>query len=158
MKIRILSIVSILACLAFTGCGTPAQNVATANYLAGNAFATHELAKSPASLKGLQDLAAALPDMASGKVSPFQMGVLNAELSAIKADGAAEADAKTREGYSQVGSLISAGIQAHVAASGGIPTATDAIAGAALTDFASGINHGIAFWQGQRSVTAPPAP
>lgn len=137
----------------FTACGTPTQNVATANFLAGNAFATHELDKSPANLKGLQDLAAALPDIPSGKVTPYQMGVLNAELGAINAT--ASVDPKNQEALNQIGSLLSAAVQANNGISGGNPTAATAIASAALADFANGINHAIQFYNGQKSVLAP---
>lgn len=140
------------ALFSLTGCGTPAQNVATAHYLAGNAFATYELGKNPASLKGLEDLATALPDMASGKITPFQMGVLNAELQQIRADAEDPALQKNVQALNQVGSIISAGIQANAGLTGGNPTATTAILSANLTDFANGIRHGIDFWKGQQSV------
>lgn len=151
----LLAVVTALICT--TGCGTPSQNVATAYYLAGNSFATYELGKSPASLKGLQDLAAALPDMMSGKVTPFDMGVLNAELRAIQNDATAPALQKNADALNQIGSIISAGIQANAGLTGGNPTATTAIVSAHLTDFANGILHGIDFWKGQQSVAAPPS-
>lgn len=151
-------LLGIAACF-FTACGTPSQQVATANYLAGNAFATHELAKSPANLKGLTDLAAALPGIPTGKVTPFQMGVLNAELAAINATAKApDVAPKNQEALSQIGSLLSASVQAYNAQTGGNPTAATAIASAALEDFANGINHAILFWQGQQSTVVIPPP
>ena len=135
--------------VGFTGCGTPAQNLATANYLAGNAYATYELGKTAANLKGLQDLAAALPGMAEGKVSPYQMGVINAELRAQQAD---VVDGKLKD---QIGSLISAVSQAAAASNGGNPTINTAVITAALTDAANGIQHGIDFWKGQMSIKNP---
>lgn len=146
----------LLVSVVFAACGTPSQNVATANYLAGNDFATRTLDKNPASLKGLQDLAAALPDMVSGKVTPFEMGVLNAELQGINGAATDPTLAKNAAALSRIGSLISAGLQANAGLTGGNPTAASAIASAALTDFANGINHAIQFWQGQQSVNAPP--
>jgi hypothetical protein len=157
MKNKILILLAVLtAASTFTGCGSPAQNIATANYLAGNAFATFELGKNPAALKGLQDLQAALPSLTTGKVTPFQMGVLSAELQPIA--NAAAADAKNAAALNQIGSLISAAVQANAGATGGLPNANTALVGAALTDFALGIQHGIDFYNGQQSVLAPKAP
>lgn len=157
MKNKIVSLLApllALAAIAFvTACGTPSQNIATGNALAGNVFATWELHKSPANLKGLQDLAAALPDMASGKVTPFQMGVLNAELQNLNA--AADANPSQSQALNYIGSLISQATQLNAGITGGNPTAVTAIASAALADFANGINHEIAFCQGQQSVNAP---
>jgi hypothetical protein len=137
----------------FTGCGSPAQNIATGTFLGGNGFATYELDSNPLSLKGLQDFAEALPLIPLGKVTPFQMGVLNAEIEPLKA--AAAVDTKNAAVYNQIGSLISAASQANAGATGGNPTVNTGIAIAALTDFANGINHGIQFWQGQQSTIAP---
>jgi hypothetical protein len=153
MKNMLVLLVAALGLAFVAGCGTPSQNIATANYLAGNAFATKKLSDNPATLKGLQDLAAALPTLATGKITPFQMGVLNAELQPLQA--AAMADPKNAAAYNQVGSLISAAIQANAGVTGALPNANTAIVGAALTDFALGIQHGIDFWSGQQSVLAP---
>lgn len=163
MKTRIRNIlldacfvgVLIATALTFTACGTPAQNVATAHFLAGNAFATYELGKSAAHLKGLQDLAKALPDIPSGKVSAFDMGVLNAELQAINQASVDPDLAKNSSALSQIGSLISAAVQSNASNSGGNPTITTAILTADLTDFANGITHGIEFWRGQQTVQNP---
>lgn len=158
-RLIIATLLGVVFAMGFTACGTPSQQVATANYLAGNAFATHELAKSPANLKGLQDLAAALPGIPTGKVTPFQMGVLNAELRAINATAQApDVAPKNQEALSQIGSLLSASVQAYNAQTGGNPTAATAIASAALEDFANGINHAILFWQGQQSTVVIPPP
>lgn len=135
------------------GCGTPAQNVATAVFLGGNQFATGQLSKNPASLKGLQDLADALPSIPLGKVTPFQMGVLNAELQPLQVAGLS--DPKNAGVYNQIGSLISALSQANAGASGGNPNINTGAAIVTCTDFANGINHAIAFWQGQQSVATP---
>lgn len=158
---KCLPILAVLLCAAaclFSACGTPAQNVATGIYLAGNDFATRELGKNPGSLKGLQDLAKALPDIPSGKVTPFEMGVLNAELQAINKAESDPAQAKNVDALNRIGSLISAAVQANAGATGGNPTAVTAVAAADCADFANGINHAILFWQGQQSVTTPPAP
>jgi len=153
MKNKLVSLLLAGLALAFAGCGTPTQNIATGTFLAGNAFATYELQQSPKNLKGLTDLSAALPQIISGKVTPFQMGVLNAELQPLAA--AASAQPANATAFNQIGALISAAVQANVSAGGGVPTMNDAIATAALQDFALGIQHGIAFWQGQQSVTNP---
>lgn len=148
----IATLIGVAFALGFTACGTPAQNIATGIYLAGNDFATTTLAKNPGSLKGLQDLAAALPDIPSGKVTPFQMGVLNAELQGIQSATADPALAKDSAAFSRIGSLISAAVQANAGSTGGNPTVETAVAAADLADFANGINHAIAFYQGQQSV------
>ena len=141
-----------LALALLPGCMTPTQQAADATFLAGQAFATAELAKNPAALKGLQDFAAALPSIPLGKVSAFQMGVLNAELSPLTA--ASAANPTYSQAYSQVGAAIS-GLSQIAGGNGGNPTAEVGVLIAWFTDFANGVNQGIQFWQGQQSVAAP---
>lgn len=153
LNLVLASITSALCLFALSllpGCGTPAQNLATGNYLAGNFYATYELGKNPASLPGLEHLVTALPLIPMGKVSAREMGQLNAELALAKA---AAPDSQTAN---QVGSLISAVSQASAAANGGNPTINTAVISAALTDAANGIRHGIDFWQGQQDVKNKP--
>lgn len=176
MKIRSLlfgSIAAIAAAIGLAtlpGCQTPEQAVAGSVYYAGSAFATYELgqAKTPAAaasvLKGLQDLATALPNIPLGKVTPYQMGVLNAELQPIQAAAVSTAPqlAQYSGTYSQIGNAISALSQINAGATGGNPTASTGLIIAQFTDFANGLNEGIQFYNGQQSVGAPataaPAP
>lgn len=155
MKIKFLSFFAALLLVPLvmleTACSTPTQQLASANFLAGNAFATYQLGRDPSTLKGLQDLAAALPNIPTGKVTAFEMGALNAELKPLQA--AANSDPKNAAAYNQIGSAISAAAQLN----GKNPTVNDAILIAACMDFANGINHGIEFWQGQQSVANPPS-
>lgn len=132
-----------------TGCMTAstARYVANGLSIAGSDFATMRLMKDPASLKGLQDLAKALPDIPLGKVSAFQMGVLNRELAPIRA--AANDIPKDRAAFTRIGNIISEASQQF---GSGNPTVLTGSASAFCADFANGINHGIEFYQGQQSV------
>lgn len=148
------SLAVLMLCLSGAGCAlTPTQQVADASYLAGSAFATGELGKNPAILKGLQDFAAALPLIPLGKVSAFQMGVINAELQPLLS--AAQSKPQFATVYSQIGGLISASSQLFGSGGGSAaPTAEAGLAVATCTDFANGIGQGIQFWEGQQSVLA----
>lgn len=146
-------IIALISLAFLAGCGAPAQNIATAVFLSGNAFATAQLTKNPASVKGLQDLATALPNIPLGKVTPFEMGVLNAELQPLRT--AAVADPSHAAAYNQIGALISGLAQANAGATGGNPNINTGIAIVTCADFANGINQAIAFWQGQQSVATP---
>lgn len=140
------------------GCAmTPTQEAASGTYLAGSAFATGELGKNPAVLKGLQDFAAALPLIPLGKVSPYQMGVINAELQPLVA--AAASKPQYAQVFSQIGNFISAASQLSGNGLGSAaPTAEAGLAVAECTDFGNGITEGIQFWQGQQSVLGAPPP
>lgn len=139
-------------CLFVSSCKTPTQNAAIATAEAGNAYATYELGKSVANLKGLQDLAAALPLMPLGKVSAEQLGVINAELTA-----ALNTTAGGTQINNQIGSLIALVSQSEYSA-GGPETAEQGVLVAQATDVAGGILNGIQFWQGQQSVLHPASP
>lgn len=149
------------ACLGLAGCSlfsTPTQRIAMANAEAGNAYATYVLGKqgTPA-LKGLQDLANALPNIPLGKVSPNQLGVINAELQQTQSAITGSAtSSSTSQLYAQVGSLISL-VSQSAAAAGGNATAEAGVLVAQALDVQNGINNAIQFWQGQQSVLAPKA-
>lgn len=130
------------SCMTATG----ARYLASGLYIAGSDFATWQLQSDPNSLKGLQDLAKALPDIPLGKVTPFEMGVLNRELWPLKQ--AADAKPKDRAALNRIGNIISAASQQLA----GNPTAITGIASADCADFANGIKAGIQFYKGQQSV------
>lgn len=145
------ALASACSLVSFTGCQTPAQAIATANYLAGNAYATYELGRNPGAVDALEHLASVLPSIPLGKVSPTELGQLNAQLAASQSS-----TPKNSQLYNQIGSLISALSQANAAANGGNPTINTALLLAAVTDAANGIQHGVDFWKGQQSVENPP--
>lgn len=146
-------IVCVGGMFAFSGCTTPTQRVALASAEVGNAVATYVLGQHGATaVKGLQDLATALPQIPLGKVSPTQLGVINAELSQIQAS-AAEAGSAQSQLFSQVGSLIS--LVSQSTAVSGNPTAETGLILAECIDVQNGIENAIQFWQGQASVTTP---
>ena len=147
-------ILALLCALAFAGCATPTQQAADATFLAGNAFSTFALGQSGQTMKGLQDFVTALPGIPLGKVSPYQLGVLNAELKPLA--GAAAANPTGASIYNQIGAAISGLSQLAGANSGAsAPTAEQGVLVAEFTDFANGVTAGVQFWQGQQSVTTP---
>jgi hypothetical protein len=120
---------------------------------AGNALATWLLGKNgAASVSGLQNLAANLPLIPVGKVTPFNLGVISAQLSAINSAATSQnADAKF---LSQIGSVIALVSNEEAAASGGNITTSQAVLVAAATNVANGINNALGFFEGQQSVLA----
>lgn len=124
---------------------------------AGNAIATWLLAKEGSvCVAGLQALAAALPKIPVGGVTPFQLGAISAEVQAINAKATA-ANAGSQL-LSQIGSLVALVSNEEAAASGGNVTVSQALLVAAGQNVANGILNAIGFWQGSQSVLAPPEP
>lgn len=142
MKRHLLTLGLAVAALS---AGCVSTGVALANAEAGNAFATYELNRDPATLQGLQDMAKALPDIPLGKVSAYQLGVIQGELNKAKIGTSGQL-------ASQIGSMIALVSQAGLVSNGGVPTAEAGIISADCADAAAGINNAIAYWQGQNSV------
>lgn len=139
----------------FWGCATPTQTQALATAEIGNSFATYVLNQEGVSaVKYLQDIAANLPQIPYGKVSPTELGVINAEFQKVQ-----NAQPSTSQLYSQVGSAISL-VSQSAATAGGNPTAEQGVLSANLGDLSAGITNAIAFWQGQQTIspTVPVAP
>lgn len=136
------------------GACTSAQLAANATVVAGSDFAYNQLSKNPAAVKGLTDLADALPLFPLGKVTPYQAGVISGELAPLVA--AENALPQDKDQIARVGNILSTIANAN--ANGGNPTILDAANIAFLTDFANGIKGGIQYWQGRQSTVNPPAP
>lgn len=148
-------ILAFSAILALTGCASlsPQQQIALAGAESGNVYATWALGKSgQAAVKALTDLQAELPQIPLGKVTAFNIGALQAELSQAKIDLQSNPQAE-----SQITSFISLVANNQGTLSSGIVTADQAMVYGAFTNVASGINNAIQIWQGQQSVTNPTA-
>jgi hypothetical protein len=121
---------------------------------AGNAVATWLLAKEGASaVTGLTNLAAALPKIPVGGLTPFQLGVISEEIQGINSKattGGGSADL-----LNQIGSLISLVSTSEAAASGGAVTATQALLVGVALNVQLGINNALGFFAGSQSVTNP---
>lgn len=159
----ILRLATIIALIAIplstqTGClsTSAAQHASDAFYIAGSDFAVWKLAENPSAGKTLDDLAAALPKIPLGQVSPFDLGVLSGELSSLKkAKNATASTAAETTAFDRIISLI--GNVSMIANKGGNPTAITGAMSAQAQSFANGIVYGRAFNAGRTSVTLPPA-
>jgi hypothetical protein len=152
-KTRLFSLLAVgaLALSVLSSC-TPAQAVAGGNYIAGAQLVTIGLQNDPTAGPALQNLAAQLPDIASGKGDFFNLGVLNAQLQPIFVK-AENAHPNNRKVYVAVGTLIATGSKLN----GSNPTAYQGIVMAAAADFANGMNDSLKFNAGRASITDPPA-
>jgi hypothetical protein len=124
---------------------------------AGNALATFLLGKDgPSAIAGLTNLAAILPKIPIGGVSPFQLGAVSAQLNAINAK--ATAANASQQLISQIGSVIALVSNSEAAASGGNITVQQALLVAAAQNVSNGISNALGFYAGAQSVTNPPPP
>ena len=104
-------------------------------------------------MQPLNDLKAALPLIIQGKVTPEQLGAINAELAGIKAG------ATTPRLLDQVGSLVALVSQASAAQTGGALTPQQALLLGYCQNVATGIDNAVRYWQGGHPAPAPtPSP
>lgn len=156
-SIKMPLLLAALCAFLFAGCAseTPQQATATAIYASGYAASSDVLSKNPLQVATLQDVAAKLPLINSGKLTPTDMGVLSGELQLLGGDVQAlrnliPADSSKLD---RAAAFISGVIQSNAALNGGrAPTADQVVATTALTDFANGLLDGIGYWQGRQSV------
>lgn len=159
------SIISVLAALAavtfgltFSSCAsqTPQQAAATGIYAAGYAAASDNLNHDASLIPVIQDVAAKLPLINSGKLTSTDMGVLSGELQKLSKNSTLLAklvptDSKKLE---QAASFLAGVIQSNAALNGGrAPTVDQVVATTAIIDFCNGLTDGIGYWQGRKSVT-----
>lgn len=140
-----------------TGCLSTqaAQYASDAFYIAGSDFAVWKLAENPEAGPTLDHLAAALPKIPLGQVSPFDLGVLSGELSALKkAKNATASTAAETQAFDRIIALI--GNVSMIMNKGGNPTALTGAISAQAQSFANGIAYGRQFNAGRVSVTIPP--
>lgn len=154
----LVSALALLACALFAGCAgmSKEQQLALAGAESGNAYATYVLTKAPdpaskaLAVKALTDLAVELPNIPLGKVTAFQLGQLNGELQAAKANLISNPQAEN-----QIVSFISLVANNQGTLTGGIVTADQALVFGAFQNVATGIGNAVQFALGQASVTAP---
>lgn len=151
---------SIIVALTMTGCAseTPAQAAATGLYASGYAAASDNLNHDATLIPLIQDAAAKLPQINSGKLTSTDMGVLSGELQKLAANSTLLAKVVPADStkLDQAASFLAGVIQSNAALNGGrAPTVDQVVATTAITDFCNGLLDGIGYWQGRRSVTAP---
>lgn len=147
MKNRLQLLAALAAASLFAGCATldPGQQLALANAAAGNAVATYLLARNGASaVQPLHDLQTQLPLIVQGKVTPEQLGALNAELSGIKAG----VPAGNQRLLDQIGSLVALVSQSASAATNGALTPQQAMLLGYAQNVSVGIDNAVRYWQG----------
>ncbi len=136
------------------------QSLATAEL--GNAIGTYVLAKVGApAVPGLTSLAADLPQIPLGKLTPVQLGTLSAQLSKIQGQMQASQAAGESVGtppvnlsqtLSQLGSLISLVSSSEATATGGLETADQAIAVQYLANVSQGLANALGLYAGQQAA------
>lgn len=157
MKNKLLILVGLISALgAFVGCQqTPAQAAATALYASGQATAFDILQKDSTQIATIQDVAAKLPQLNSGKLTPYDMGVLGGELHVLVNDttllrNLIPADSDKLD---KANAFLAGVIQSNASLNGGsAPTASQVLATTALTDFANGLAAGVEYWKGRDAV------
>ena len=157
MKIKITSLLAAIVAFFFSACAsqTPQQMAATGVYAAGYAASSDNLNHDATLVATIQDVAAKLPLINSGKLTSTDMGVLSGELHKLATNStllakAIPADSNKLE---QAASFLSGVIQSNAALNGGrAPTVDQVVATTALTDFCNGLVDGIGYWQGRASV------
>lgn len=153
MKLNSKTLVTASIAFALFGCNNPTQNVASANYLAGRAYALYELNKAPSSTASLNSLGQELEEITSSSTppTPFQMGQLSGQVQEIKAAGSATGNTT----ITVIGSLIDSTVQVASSVNGKNPTLITAAVSADLQDFKNGISDEQQFLAGQQSVLTP---
>jgi hypothetical protein len=130
--------------------------IAQAGSVLGNAVATFVLQKDgKGAIIPLQNLASALPNIALGKVTPYTMGALTAQLQVLNGQATSGNNAAV---VAQLASLLDLVAQAEANAAGtGDITGIQALLSGAATNIANGIMNAVNFYSGQLSITNPPA-
>ncbi len=135
---------------------TPQQLAASGVYASGYAAASDNLNHDATLIPIIQDVAAKLPQINSGKLTSTDMGVLAGELQKLATNSTllaklVPADSNKLE---QAAAFLSGVIQSNAALNGGrAPTVDQVVATTAITDFCNGLLDGIGYWQGRKSVT-----
>lgn len=150
---NIISLIIAALALAFTGCQqeTPEQIVSTGIYAAGYPVAKDALTNNPTVLVQLQDVAAKLPHINDGSLTPGEYGTLVGEITNINTTIPAleklfPADS---DNLQKAVAFLTGAVASNASLNGGkAPTASQVLATTDLTDFANGIKDGIAYWQG----------
>lgn len=163
MKTMFRFILPLLAALAFHGCAseTPQQQIATGIYAGGYAVSNDAMTTNASIIVQLGDVAAKLPLINTGKLTPNDLGVLSGELQNVAQQttllkGLFPADSSKLD---SANAFIAGVISSNAALNGGrAPTADQVLATTALQDFSNGLTDGIQFWQGKHSVQKPAAP
>ena len=151
------AILAITVLFAQTGClsTAEAQYASDAFYVAGSDFAVWKLAQNPGAGKTLDDLAAALPKIPLGQVSPFDLGVLAGELNNLKtAKNSTSSTAAETSAFDRIIALI--GNVSMIMNKGGNPTVITGAISAQAQSFSNGIAYGRQFNAGRVSVVTPP--
>lgn len=156
--IALLSVVACASALAFlSACNheTPTQAVATGIYGSGYAVGNDALSHNAAVETQLLDVAAKLPHLNDGSLSPSDMGVLQGELDSVKAalpDLAKLFPLDSRR-LSDAEAFLAGIISSNATLNGGkAPTLDQVAANTALIDFANGLKDGVGYFHGKQSV------
>lgn len=156
--IRSLAAVAIVATALFTqtGCLSTqgAQYASDAFYVAGSDFAVWKLADNPAAGPTLDHLAVALPKIPLGQVSPYDLGVLSGELTALKSAKTVASTPAESQAFDRIIALV--GNVSMIMNKGGNPTAITGAISAQAQSFSNGIVYGRQFNAGRTSVVVPP--
>jgi len=160
MKIQLASLLAALCAFVFTACvsQTPQQMAATGIYAAGYAAASDNLNHDATLVATIQDVAAKLPQINSGKLTSTDMGVLSGEIQKLSVNSTllaklVPADSSKLE---QAAAFLSGVIQSNASLNGGkAPTVDQVVATTAITDFSNGLLDGIGYWRGVRSTKTP---
>lgn len=157
MKIKIPYVLAALCALFLAGCAsmTPQQAIATGIYAEGQAFASDALSQNSNLVTTIQDVAAKLPLINSGKLTPNDMGVLSGELQLLARNSQILRNLYPTDStkLDHAHAFLAGVIQSNAALNGGrAPTADQVLATTALTDFSNGLTDGIEYWKGRDSV------
>lgn len=129
----------------------PTALIGAATSALGAAIADEILTKNPttAQANALLALAASLPLIPQGKLSPSQLGQVAGQLQQL------QASITTTETtvLTELGSVLAA-VQSQITPGGDL-SATSALIFAALQNFANGVIAGVQFWQGEQAVLHP---
>ena len=133
----------------------PTALLGAATSALGAAIAAEMLTKNPTTTQAneLLALAASLPLIPQGKLTPAQLGAVAGQISQLQRSITSTETTVLAE----LGSVLAA-VQSQITPAGDI-TATAALIFAALQNFANGIIAGVQFWQGEQAVLhTNPAP
>jgi hypothetical protein len=157
-KLTLLSVFACAAALAvLSGCvhETPTQAIATGVYGSGYAVANDSLSHNPAVEAQLLDVAAKLPHLNDGTLTPKDMGVLQGELNTVQSTlpDLANLFPADSQHISDAEAFLAGVISSNASLNGGKAPTLDQVAdNTALIDFANGIKDGDGYFHGKASV------
>lgn len=157
MKNKFRLFLPALCALFLAGCAsqTPQQMIATTIYAEGYAVGSDVIAKDPSLVTTIQDVAAKLPLINSGKLTPNDMGVLSGELQILAQNTTILRNLYPADStkLDHARAFLAGVISSNAALNGGrAPTADQVLATTALMDFSNGLTDGAGYQLGRQSV------